>query len=83
MVEDRRHHARARVLRRAKIVFNRGYSALDCVVLDLSPEGARLKLGSMLGLPDRFELRLANGLTYAAVVRYRGAEVAGISFDAG
>lgn len=70
------------MLRRAKIVFNRGYSALDCVVLDLSPEGARLRFGSMLGLPDRFELRLDNGLAYPAVVRYRTAEVAGISFEA-
>lgn len=80
-VKDRRHHQRARVLRRAKIVFNRGYGALDCVLLDLSPGGARLKLHSLFGVPDRFELRIENGPAYAATVRYRETAAAGISFE--
>ena len=55
IVEDRRNHPRARVLRRAKIVFNRGYGVLDCVLLDLSAHGARVKLDlldSMLTVPE-------------------------------
>lgn len=82
-MKDQRQHRRARVLRRAKIVFNKGHAALDCVVLDLSHGGARLKLAPLLAVPDRFELRLDDGLVYAAVVRYRTAEVAGIRFEAG
>ncbi|MBB5220267.1 hypothetical protein HNP73_000188 [Amaricoccus macauensis] len=79
-MENRRVHQRARVLRRAKIVFHRGYNAVDCVVLDLSPGGARLKIGALLGLPDQFELRIENGPVYAATVRYRLPEVTGVRF---
>lgn len=81
MVDDRRTHRRARVLRRAKVVFSRGYAALDCVVLDISPGGARLKLASLLGVPDRFELRLDGGPVHAASVRYRTADATGICFE--
>ena len=61
VMTEQRGHPRAHVLRRAKIVFRRGYSAMDCVVLDLSPAGARLKVDQWLALPDRFELRIENG----------------------
>jgi hypothetical protein len=72
MSDQRRFH-RAHVLRRARIVFRRGYCAIDCVVLDLSGSGARLKVGEWLALPDRFELRIENGPT-------RDAEITGIRF---
>lgn len=81
-VEDRRIHRRARVLKRAKIVFRKGYSVLDCVVLDLSPGGARLKLGALLGVPDHFELRIENGPAHAVAVSYRTPEVTGVRFEA-
>ena len=66
MASEQRHHARAHVLRRGKIVFRRGYGVIDCVVLDLSPEGARLRVGAWLGLPERFELRIENGAVHEA-----------------
>ncbi|MFT3972251.1 MAG: PilZ domain-containing protein [Amaricoccus sp.] len=81
-MEDRRTHRRARVLRRAKIVFSKGRAAVDCVVLDLSPGGARLRLGPMLGVPDGFELRIENGPVHAARVAYRAADATGICFEA-
>jgi len=80
MTENRRQHGRAHLLRRATIVFRRGFSSLDCVVLDLSPTGARIKLDAWLGLPERFELRIKNGPIREAVVRYRAADVAGVEF---
>ncbi len=80
MSADRRQHDRAHVLRRARIVYRRGWSSLDCVVLDLSAGGARIKVGSWLGYPDRFELRIDSGPTREAVVRYRAADVTGIEF---
>ena len=79
MSDQRRFH-RAHVLRRARIVFRRGYSAIDCVVLDLSAGGARLKVGAWLALPDRFELRMENGAIRDAEVRYRALETTGIRF---
>ena len=80
MTIERRQSRRAHVLRRARIVFRRGHSAIDCVVLDLSSGGARLRLGSWLGIPDRFELRIENGPTHEAEVRFRELELAGVRF---
>ena len=79
-MSDKRRFQRAHVLRRARIVFRRGYSAVDCVVLDLSAGGARLKVGEWLALPDRFELRIENGPARDAEVRYRAREMTGIRF---
>ena len=79
-MSDQRMFQRAHVLRRARIVFRRGYSAIDCVVLDLSAGGARLKVGEWLALPDRFELRIENGPARDAEVRYRAQEMTGIRF---
>lgn len=80
MIEERRRATRAHVLQRARIVFRRGYSTVDCVVLDLSSGGARIKLGGWLGLPDRFELRLAGGRTHPVEVRHRSVETTGVAF---
>ena len=80
MSVERRQNGRARILRRARIVYGRGWSTLDCIVLDLSPTGARLKVGAMLGFPDRFELRVENGPVREAVVRYRAMDVTGVEF---
>ena len=80
MATDRRRFPRAHVLRRGKIVFRHGHSAIDCVVLDLSTGGARVRIGAWLGMPDRFELRIENGPVRAAEVRFRGADLAGLEF---
>lgn len=80
MDDERRQCPRAHVLRRARIVFRRGHSTIDCVVLDLSSGGARLKVGQWLGLPGRFELRIENGPSHEAEVRYRDMELTGVCF---
>lgn len=79
-MSERRQHSRTRVLRRAKVVFQRGHSAIDCVVLELSPGGAKLRLGAWLSLPDAFELRLEHGPTLPARVCHRGPESTGVRF---
>ena len=80
MLNDRRSFQRHHVLRRGSIVFRNGHSAIHCVVLDLSSGGARLRVGEWLGMPDRFELRVDNGLAREAVVRFRALDVAGVEF---
>ena len=79
-MEEKRQHPRAHVLRRARIVFRRGFSSLDCILLDVSPGGARLRVDEWLALPDRFELRIENGQRRAAEVRYRAMENTGVRF---
>jgi hypothetical protein len=80
MLNDRRNSARHRVLRRGSIAFRNGHSVIDCVVLDLSTGGARLRVASWLGMPNRFELRIENGPAREAQVRFRNHELAGIQF---
>ena len=79
-MSEQRQFRRSHVLRRARIVFRSGYSAIDCVVLDLSTGGARLKVSEWMALPDRFELRIENGPARDAEVRYRARETTGIRF---
>jgi hypothetical protein len=80
MPADRRQSFRSHVLRRARIVFRRGHSVLDCIVLDLAPGGARLKVAEWLGLPERFELRIENGPAHEVEVRHRSMEITGVEF---
>jgi hypothetical protein len=80
MTAERRESPRAHVLRRGRIVYRRGLSTIDCVVLDVSSGGARLKVDEWVMLPRRFELRIENGPVHEAEVRYRDLQTTGIRF---
>jgi len=56
---DQRRTMRQRRLNGAKIIFNDNASVIDCVLRDLSPEGAQLLVASPIGIPDLFELRIS------------------------
>ena len=68
------------MLRRGKIVFRRGHSVIDCVVLDLSDSGARLKAPGLIAIPEQFELRFESGPSYSVALAYRNFETAGVRF---
>lgn len=53
---DRRAEPRRRILKQAKIFFNRRRSVLDCLVRNLSETGACLEVVNPVGTPDRFDL---------------------------
>lgn len=80
MTTEHRTSPRRRVLRRARIVLRNGHSAVDCVVLDVSDGGARLKLGHWLAVPRVFELRIEFGPSQRAELCYRGIDCAGVRF---
>ncbi len=80
MGADRRKHARERVLRRARIVFRNGHAVIDCVVLDISEEGALLNTSGFYALPDRFKLQIAGGRAREVGVCYRGPQATGVRF---
>ena len=80
MADEQRQASRSHVLRRARIVFRRGQSTVDCVVLDLSVTGAKLRVDQLMPLPGRFELRIENGPTRDAEIRYRARGLTGIRF---
>lgn len=80
MLDERRRSERRRVLRRGRIVFRNGYGAIDCVVLDVSDGGARLRAPAALMIPDLFRLSVDDGSSHDVAVCYRGAGVAGVRF---
>jgi PilZ domain len=53
---ERRHSQRARTLRAGKIVFNNKSSVIDCMVRNLSRNGACLLVSSVIGVPSTFDL---------------------------
>ncbi|WP_281180583.1 PilZ domain-containing protein [Devosia elaeis] len=83
-LQNKRSSARRRVLKQARMSFNGGRSTIDCVLRNLSDTGARLKVTSPLGVPDRFELvLLTDKRTLACRVVWRSAEEIGVVFDDG
>ncbi len=76
----RRVTGRSKTLKSAKIVFNKNQSVIDCMVRDLSPTGAKLKLGDLLPVPKTFVLELHDGTRYDCErVRAMGLEI-GVRF---
>ena len=77
----RRIRRRQRVLKGGKILFNDGHSTIDCIVRDLSETGARLRVESVIGVPDHFELRASDGRSWHCHVRWRAMTECGVEFQ--
>jgi len=78
---DRRSRQRHRVLKGAIIRFNNGYGAFECVVRNLSENGAKLTFGETSAVPAAFELKIAGEEEKRqARVRWRSSESVGVSF---
>ena len=75
---DRRHAARERMLQRAQIVVED--RVFDCVLLDLTPGGARVETMLPLNLPDRFAIRFADGRQALCERRWRVGQRMGLMF---
>lgn len=82
LMDNRRGAVRLRTLKSGKVVFNDGNSVVDCVVRDLSESGAKLKVVSIVGIPDHFSLALEgerNGR--ACSIAWRKGSELGVTFD--
>lgn len=64
MQDERRKHHRNRTLKGARIVTNDGHSTFDCTVRNMSEEGAKLAVASVIGLPRRFRLTMLDGRSF-------------------
>ena len=80
MADNRRRAARSRLLQRGKVVLNSGFTSIDCVVLDVSPGGVKLKFPSTVGIPDTFELRVGTRPPRLVEVRHRTSDSLGVSY---
>ncbi len=78
---ERRHLQRSRVLKGALIVFGQMTHSFDCLVRNLTAEGAKLTFASTLGVPEEFFLFLSNDHRIAPVrIVWRTEREAGVSF---
>lgn len=76
--ERRRRTPRHGVLWAAQVVF--GQAVLDCIVLDISLGGARVRFGAAVTLPSHVALRLRDGTVYEAVPRWFRGTMVGLEF---
>lgn len=81
MTEEHRTAPRQRVLKGGRIVINDGFSTFQCTVRNLSDTGARVKVASIVGIPDSFELAMDDGRKFACTVVWKTATELGVKFD--
>jgi len=80
-VAERRINARERRLWGAKIVFNNNSSIIDCLIRNLSPQGALLCITCPIGIPERFDLKIdRSGACYPVKVVWRSRDQIGVMF---
>lgn len=79
-MEERRATIRHRTLKGGKIAINAGFSVIDCTVRNLSDTGALLRVTSVLGIPDSFQLIMSDNQKFNCTVARRTATEIGVSF---
>ena len=77
---DKRTTVRQRTLKKGRIVFNDSRSTIECVVRNLSAGGAKLDVTSSVGIPDDFDLLMADGTTKRCRVAWRKLTQIGVSY---
>ena len=82
MHDERRQYVRRRTFKGGRIVFNRHFSAIECIVRNLSEGGACLEVANSIGIPDDFQLSVAaDGLNRCCHVAWRGSGRIGVAFQ--
>src|SRR4051794_15162116 len=76
---EKRHVRRGGGLRGVRVVFEQ--NAVDCVVLDVSPTGARIRIPRDLILPEQVTLRFQRGEVVLARRRWQRARQVGLAFE--
>jgi ribosomal protein S1 len=81
VIIEKRRSLRRRVLKRAKALLNDNKTVLDCVIRDLSDEGARLQIEHASTLPRLFRLaNISDGEVRDVRVVWRKDAMAGVAF---
>lgn len=80
--KNTRREQRKRMLMGGRIVAEEGTSYIDCTILDASPSGAQIRVGSNRTIPSRFYLiNVPERTAHAAKIVWRNADRAGLSFE--
>jgi len=79
---NRRDKPRLRSFMAATVLYNNGQSTLDCVIRNISEDGAKLALPAEVALPDRFDLAVPQrNKTYRATMAWRRGGEVGVSLE--
>jgi len=80
-MDERRRSERQRSLLRGRVYFNRGRCSLDCLIRDISYEGARLAFSDPVSIPDVIQLSIPiKNRMMDAKVRWRRGLTIGVVF---
>ncbi|MEX2408909.1 MAG: PilZ domain-containing protein, partial [Rhodovibrionaceae bacterium] len=79
-VADRRGAPRKRTLQKGELFYLNSGAAVECVVLDVSASGARLRPVDVLSCPGHFRLRGPDGALRACEVVWRNDSELGVRF---
>jgi hypothetical protein len=80
--DERRALLRKRSFLQGRLYFNNRRSSLDCLVRDISNQGAKLKVSDSIAIPEIVELYIPNkDETYRAKVQWRTGFEIGVTFD--
>ena len=79
--DERRSLVRKRSFLQGRLYFNNRRSAIDCLVRDISPSGARLIFSDAVSLPDAVDLYIPHKeTTLRAHVQWRHGDEIGVTF---
>jgi uncharacterized protein YceH (UPF0502 family) len=59
-MDDRRHTPRSRTFLQGRVFYNNRRQSADCIIRELTDDGARLTFTDPVGLPHVFELHIPN-----------------------
>ena len=71
---------RRTTLKGGRIMFNGGRSSIDCTVRNLSRQGAKLQVTSVVGIPELFDLVLPNTHKQPCRMAWRKTKEIGVEF---
>lgn len=80
MIEEKRGTIRHRTLKGGRIATNEGFSTLTCTVRNMSDAGALLRLSTVVGVPETFQLLMDDGRKYDCTVAHKTATDLGVHF---
>ncbi|MGG7517803.1 PilZ domain-containing protein [Allorhizobium undicola] len=79
-MDEKRIAPRIRALKAGRIVYNNGFSTLDCMVRNISETGAKLAADNLGLVPDAFDLQIDGQQRRHCEVRWRKLKEIGVHF---
>lgn len=80
-MSERRRSVRQKTFLRGSITFDGGRMSADCIIRDMTAEGARLILSDVINIPDVVRLDIPlKSMTVNARVKWRRGAALGVTF---